>query len=79
MERQLRKSRVLPDKLAAFVTPDNPGNPNQLFVMFHRLILKVTKFQLPPPKRLSTVVENIFGRASCLPPCQIGLSCQESK
>ena len=28
--------------------------------MLHRLILKVTKFQLPPPKRLSTVVKNIF-------------------
>ena len=29
--------------------------------MLHRLILKVTKFQLPPPKRLGTVVKNIFG------------------
>ena len=29
--------------------------------MPHRLILKVTKFQLPPPKRLSTVVKNILG------------------
>ena len=28
--------------------------------MLHRLILKVTEFQLPPPKRLSTVVEKIF-------------------
>ena len=28
--------------------------------MLHRLILKVTKFQLPPPKRLSTVVKNIL-------------------
>ena len=27
--------------------------------MDHRLILEVTKFQLPPPKRLSTVVKNI--------------------
>ena len=26
-----------------------------------RLILKVTKFQLRPPKRLRTVVKNIFG------------------
>ena len=30
------------------------------FLMLHRLILKVTKFQLPPPKRLGTVVKNIF-------------------
>ena len=29
--------------------------------MLHRLILKVTKFQLPPPKRLGTVVKNILG------------------
>ena len=29
--------------------------------MLHRLILKVTKFQLPPPRRLSTVVKNILG------------------
>ena len=29
--------------------------------MPNRLILKVTKFQLPPPKRLDTVVKNILG------------------
>ena len=29
--------------------------------MLHRLILKVTKFQRPPPKRLSIVVKNIWG------------------
>ena len=29
--------------------------------MIHRLILKVTKFQLSPPKRLSTVVKNVLG------------------
>ena len=29
--------------------------------MLHRLILKVTKFQLLLPKRLSTVVKNILG------------------
>ena len=29
--------------------------------MLHRLILKVTKFQLPPPKRLGTVVKDILG------------------
>ena len=29
--------------------------------MLHRLILKVIKFQIPPPKRLSTVVKNILG------------------
>ena len=28
--------------------------------MFHRLILKVTKFQLSPPKRFSTLIKNIF-------------------
>ena len=31
--------------------------------MHHRLILKVTKFQLPPPERMSTVAKNIFWRA----------------
>ena len=41
--------------------------------MLNRLILKVTKFQLPPPKRLGTVVKNIFGGYHALPPCQIGL------
>ena len=34
--------------------------------MLHRLILKVTKFQLPPPKRLGTVVKNILG--AIMPP-----------
>ena len=29
--------------------------------MLNRLILKVTKFQLPPPKCLGTVVKNILG------------------
>ena len=29
--------------------------------MLRSLMLKVTKFQLPPPKRLSTVVKNILG------------------
>ena len=38
--------------------------------MLHSLILKVTKFQLPPPKRLSTVTKNIL---ASWPPCQIGL------
>ena len=35
--------------------------------------LKVTKFQLPPPKRLGTVVENILGGHHATP-CQIGLN-----
>ena len=34
--------------------------------MLNRLILKVTKFQLPPPKRLGTVVKNILG--AIMPP-----------
>ena len=29
--------------------------------MLNGLILKVTKFQLPPPKHLGRVVKNIFG------------------
>ena len=41
--------------------------------MLHRLMLKVSKFQLPPPKRLSTVVKNILGGHHA-PPCQIGLT-----
>ena len=34
--------------------------------MQNRLILKVTKFQLPPPTRLGTVVKNILG--AIIPP-----------
>ena len=40
--------------------------------MLHRLILKVTKFQRPPPTRLSAVTKNIFGGPSC-PLCRIAL------
>ena len=40
--------------------------------MLNRLILKVTKFQLPPPNRLGTVGKNILGGHHA-PPCQIGL------
>ena len=36
--------------------------------MLNRLILKVNKFQLPPPKRLSTVVKNILGGHHAPPP-----------
>ena len=36
--------------------------------MLHRLILKVTKFQLPAPKRLGTVVKNILGGHHGPPP-----------
>ena len=44
--------------------------------MRHRLILKVTKFHLPPTKGLGTVVKNILGGHHAPPPpqCQIGLS-----
>ena len=42
------------------VTPDNLENQNYLFMMLNRLILKVTKFQRPPPKRLGTLVKNIL-------------------
>ena len=45
--------------------------------MLNRLILKVTKFQLPPPKRLGTVVKNILGGGHHGPPCQIGLRDQK--
>ena len=41
--------------------------------MLNRLILKVTKFRLPHPKRLSTVIKNILGSHHG-PQCQIGLS-----
>ena len=40
--------------------------------MLHRLILKVTKFQLLTPKRLSTVVKNTLGDIMPAPTCQIG-------
>ena len=36
--------------------------------MLHRLILKVKKFQLPPPNRLVTVVKNMSGAIMPLPP-----------
>ena len=43
--------------------------------MPHRLILKVTKFELHPPKRSGIVVKNICGGGGEHgPPCQIGLS-----
>ena len=35
--------------------------------MLHRLILKVTKFQLPPPKHLGTVAKNILGGYHAFP------------
>ena len=41
--------------------------------MLHRLILKVTKFQLSPHKRLSTVVKNILGGHRARHPYQVGL------
>ena len=44
--------------------------------MLNRLILKVTKFQLPPPTRLGTVSKNILGGHHA-PPCQIGLKTME--
>ena len=50
---------MLPYKLVAGVTSDKLGNQSNL-LMLRRLILKVTKFQLPRPKRLSTVVKNIL-------------------
>ena len=37
-------------------------------MMLNRLILKVTKFQLPPPKRLGTVVKNILEGGIMPPP-----------
>ena len=38
-----------------------PREPKIDFLMFHRLILKATKFQLPILKRFSTVVKNVGG------------------
>ena len=46
--------------------------------MLNRLILKVTKFRLPPPNCLGTVSKNILGGPSC-PPCQIGLRTKQAK
>ena len=42
--------------------------------MLNRLILKVTEFQLLPPKRLGTVVKNILGGIMAPAPCQRGLT-----
>ena len=47
--------------------------------MLHRLIVKVTVFQLPPPKPLSTVVKNILGASIPPPPKQIRLRWSETK
>ena len=47
--------------------------------MLHRLILNVTKFQLPTPERLGTVVKNILGSHHAPPPCQIGGGAKSSK
>ena len=57
---KFRKSRVLPGKLVAMIIPDNLGN-QKYFFMPHRIIFKITKFYLLPPKHLSTVVKNICG------------------
>ena len=62
-----RKYRVLSDNLVAMVTPDNLGNQKYFSSMLHRLILKFTKFQLPPPKNLSLVQKN-FGWVIMPPP-----------
>ena len=57
---KFREFQVLLDQLVAMVTPDILGNQKQCFLMLHRLILKVTKFQFHNPKRFSTVLKNIF-------------------
>ena len=47
--------------------------------MLNRLILKVTKFQLPPPKRLGTVAKNILGCHHGPNPCQVANMQNDSK
>ena len=47
--------------------------------MLHRLRLKVTKFQLPPPKRLSTVVKRFGGGGIMASSCQIRLMHNQGK
>ena len=42
--------------------------------MLHGSMLKVTKFQVPPPKRFGRVIKNILGGHHASPPCQIGLN-----
>ena len=39
----------------------NPRGARISFLMFHRFILKVTKFKLPTLKRFRTKVENVLG------------------
>ena len=39
-----------------------PREPKIVFLMFHGLILKATKFQLPTLKSFSKVVKNVGGR-----------------
>ena len=48
------------------------GNQNNVF-MSHRLILKGTEFQLPTPKRLSTVVKKTLFLGGGGGACQTGV------
>ena len=43
------------------VTNRNYREPKIYFLMLHRLILKVTKLQLPTTKRFGTVVKRFLG------------------
>ena len=61
MERWLQKILSAPWQTRSHGGTGQPREPKITFLMLHRLILKVTKFKLPPPTRLCTVVKNIFG------------------
>ena len=67
------KSGVLLDKLVALVTMEILGNQKKLFWILHKLILKVIRFQVPTPKRFSTVVKKLFFLKGGTCPMSIGL------
>ena len=68
----------------SIIWKDNFRKSRVLPDKLHRLILKVTKFQLPPLKRLSTVVQNIFflgggGQGTSWPPMSNRVNSMKNK
>ena len=68
LDVDLRKSRVLLNKIVAMVTSEIEGNQKYNYLMLDGLLLKVTKFQPPTLDYFSAVMKNIPT------PCQIGLT-----
>ena len=60
MER-LQKISSIPSQTRCYGNTKQRRELKLLFLILHRIILKVTKFQLPTSMRFSTVVKNILG------------------